>query len=205
MSPPQEVGVDLLSHALFIFTSSLMTLQPTPLKHLNLSLKSIGIDFVSLGQPELCRRQRPLQIITRLSWCPADASSTGRHQQMLLGFSFSTPLRQEGPLPPPFLPLSLHPPARPAGWQSLVLFALIRCLIGDNKQLKKNFLAEIPASFNWIQHNFCKELRTQSFHLSYSGRVGWEYCHVLLDFLPWRLLKNFTSTWWKKATMMLPN
>lgn len=89
----------------FIFTSYLITLQPTPLKPLNLFRKSIPERqhrLLSLRQPELCWRQRPLRIITRLPWFPADASSAGGRQQMLLGFSF--PLcceRRAHPFHPP--------------------------------------------------------------------------------------------------------
>lgn len=92
----------------FIFTSYLITLQPTPLKPLNLFRKSIPERqhrLLSLRQPELCWRQRPLRIITRLPWFPADASSAGGCQQMLLGFSFPLCCERRAHLLPPSIPL----------------------------------------------------------------------------------------------------
>lgn len=107
---------------------------------------------------------------------------------------FSTLLREEGPPPPA--------PSRPAGWPSLVLLSLVRCLYETPSSLKWFwtwiFYFFDTCLFYWLQHDFCKDHGSQSFHLLCSCRVGRNYCQVLLHFLPWRSHENLT---WKKTEL----
>lgn len=184
----------------FIFTSYLITLQPTPQKPLNLFRKSIPERqhrLLSLRQPELCWRQRPLRIIIRLPWFPADASSAGGCQQMLLGFSFPLCCERRAHLLPPSIPLQ-------AGRLAESCFARARQVsLWDSLKWFWTWIFYLffffdTCLFYWLQHDFCEDHRTQSFHLLCSCHVGRNYCQVLLHFLPWRSHENLT---WKKTEL----
>lgn len=101
----------------------------------------------------LVSRQLPLRIITRFSWFPADASSTGRNQQMLLGFSPSTLLPSSSSFPSLYPSISL--PGRQVGQ---VLFCSHSSSVFSNFIPFFFFVVVIAEMFFMLEHNFCKEL-----------------------------------------------
>lgn len=180
----------------FIFTSYLITLQPTPLRPLNLFWKnqfqngdinswaSASRSRAVGSDPSGWSRGSPGFLLM----LPPQAGTS----RCCLDFLFPSPATG-GPTSST-LPPSLHPHAgRQVGW---VLF----CSHSSGAFMRRR------AAWNDFGHRFfylfiflttAWDHGTQSFHLLCSCRVGRNYCQVLLHFLPGRSLENLS---WKKDT-----